>query len=244
MNDAERVVEAAAATVLPRCSRGKLPDLVILMIDEQAKLTWHCAEFSRPSEGAAPVATFKSSLPWEPIVQAHGELDRGSNYLLPVPEPWPWSLVWHVVDLALVVDVRPFRSGCLTVDRGLAEVFRLWFRQGRRRCCWYHQCDWRVASALAMCQLAMSQDRERPSDEAARAVRQLQGERQADLEAALSLLMDPIHVSSNGSLGNGQHRVRAMLDQGVLHAPATRSVHDDDLEDALAIPGTYLFDST
>ena len=75
INDAERVVEEAAATVLPRSSPGKLPDLVILMLDEQAELTWHCAEFSRPPEGAVPVATFKSSLPWEPIVHAHAELD-------------------------------------------------------------------------------------------------------------------------------------------------------------------------
>lgn len=59
-------------------------------------------------------------------------------------------------------------------------------------------------------------------------------------DAALSLLRDPIHVNTRSSLTNGQHRVRAMLDQGVRQAPAIRTVHDDDLAEALASPSTYL----
>lgn len=244
INHAERVVEAAAKAMLPDRWPDNLPDLVILMIDEQGETTWYCAEISRPNDGASvPTARFKSSLQWKAVVESHADLDRGCDYMVPEPEQLPWSDVWHTLDLASVIDVRSFRSACLAVDRGLAVRCRLWLHRGRRQCCWYHQRDWRAASALALEQLSVSSTSRKPGDEAVERIKHIQGGPRADCEAAISLLTDPIHVNSGASLTNGQHRVRAMLDQGVQQAPATRSVYNDDLKDALATPGTFPVDS-
>lgn len=237
INDAEQVVQAATRALLP----GRIanpPDLVILMIEGNGNLLWYCAEFSSPQHQPL-IASFTSPAPWEALVAAHAELDRGSGYVPQVPDPEPWSDVWFSANLPSIVDVSPFRTPCLAPEREFSSRMALRLRRGRVNCCWYHRCDWRRAAPLAADQLRMARGSGEPASDAASAITSMSLAPTVQ-DAALSLFRDPIHVSSRSSLTNGQHRVRAMLDQGVWQAPATRTVHDDDLAEALASPSTYL----
>lgn len=58
--------------------------------------------------------------------------------------------------------------------------------------------------------------------------------------AAVSLLADPIALSTDGTLINGQHRLAAMRDQRVPRVVMVISVHDDDLDMAAADPDVLL----
>lgn len=236
INDAEEVVRAATRALLPWRMLNP-PEMVILMIEQNRELLWSCAEFSFPQQRLT--AGFVSSAPWEPLVVAHAELDRGSGFVPRQQEREPWTNVWFSANLTSITDVRPFRAFCLAVERKFSTRMALRLRRGQANCCWYHRCDWRRAAPLAIDQLRIAHQSGEPAADAASAIEGMSLASTVQ-DAALSLLNDPIHVSTRGWLGNGQHRVRAMLDQGVRQAPATRTVHDDDLADALASPSTYL----
>lgn len=209
-----------------------------------------------PSRWLGYDAGWGTAKPWLPIVHAHAEPGRGSQY---EPEPLttdPEVRVWAEFPVAKLPPTDPFRVACMeqpsteAASRALKLVS--WPAHHRRLhverdCCWYHRSKWSAAFDVLreVLENAEALGNLGPVMHGV-ALEQIRVNRRPDAwtrGGARSLLEDPICLES-GHLGyvNGQHRAQAMIDQGTRTTLVTWHVPRERLDEVRAHYRTYPLD--
>jgi hypothetical protein len=188
----------------------------------------HGEDYRVAASGYGTILTFAQA---ESLVGCPIDPTRGERFV-PLPQPAPThALRYRVAFVLALPKTTPFRraEACMS-GRGLWRrrlLRQIAPRTTQAGCCWYHGGDWRVVSQLAV--RLLSEARRAAVDDRefyhwAMDHPAVLGLSDWQTRALASLLSPGIAIDADRrGYGNGNHRVRAMLDAGVRRTVVTSS---------------------